>query len=390
MRTYVVAFFLSLGIAALTTPLVLRVAKRLRLFDAPDGERKVHTAPIPRLGGIAIAAGFIAPIIGLLFYTNTFAVELRLVQTRIIAFLGGFAAILLLGLWDDLKGIGAWPKLLVQCGVGVLLWSGGLAVEEVTVIGHKIVLGAWSLPLTVIWVAAMVNAMNLIDGLDGLAGGVAMFAATSLFTVAVLDAQPVLALFAAALAGSALGFLLYNFAPAMIFMGDSGSMTIGYIFASSALWSSGKRATAFALLLSIIALGVPIFDTVFAFARRAISGRSPFSSDRGHVHHRLIDAGLSHRQAVLALYTVCAALTAVVIVMRSTEDPTWGAVVVGLFTTIFIVARVMVKRTLAIQKARKPSDKPPDDAVRSRDDDAGDGEAEQPGGVVVRLRRRQR
>ena len=262
MRTQVVAFFLSIGIASLATPLVLRISRRLSLYDVPDGDRKVHGTPIPRLGGIAIALGFLAPIVGLLFYTNDYAIELRLVQSRLIAFLGGFAAILALGLWDDLRGLSAWPKLLVQCGVGVLLWAGGLSFEHVTIFGTMIDFGVLSLPITVIWVAAIVNAMNLIDGLDGLAGGVAFFAAISLFTVAWIDGQVILALFGAAMAGSALGFLLYNFAPAMIFMGDSGSMTIGYIFAAAALWSSGKRATAFALTLSFIALGLPIFDTV--------------------------------------------------------------------------------------------------------------------------------
>lgn len=344
MRTQIVAFFLSIGIAALVTPLVLRLSRKLGLYDVPDGGRKIHDVPVPRIGGLAIAAGFAAPLIGLLFYTNTYAVELRVEEARIASFFVGFAAILGLGIYDDLRGLGAWSKLTVQCSVGVLLWAGGLSFDTVQILGETYSFGILSLPMTVVWVAAIVNAMNLIDGLDGLAGGVAFFASVSLFVIAWLDQNTILALFGACLAGASLGFLLYNFEPALIFMGDSGSMAIGYVFASAALWDWGKRATAMALILPIIALGLPIFDTIFAFGRRALAGRSPFSSDRGHIHHRLLDAGFSHRQSVLMLYLVCAVLTGVVVVVRATDDPTWGAVMVGLGIFIFAGGRAMIGR----------------------------------------------
>jgi UDP-GlcNAc:undecaprenyl-phosphate GlcNAc-1-phosphate transferase len=225
-------------------------------------------------------------------------------------------AILLLGVWDDIRGLNAWWKLSVQALVGAMLWQAGLRVEEMSVLGHPLSLGMASLPLTMLWVAACVNALNLIDGLDGLAAGVGFFAAVALFGNAMLDGNPLLVLFASAIAGSLLGFLSYNFSPALIFMGDSGSMTIGYVFASAALWSYAKRSTALALLLPVLALGVPLFDTGFAFTRRLVNGKSPFSSDRKHIHPRLVDAGLSHRTTVLLLYLVCILLTAAVLGLR--------------------------------------------------------------------------
>ena len=316
MRTFLVAFLMALGISAMTTPVVLHLARRLRLLDAPDGERKIHTTPVPRLGGIAIAAGFLMPIVALLFFGNFFSLELREQLPRLIAFGLGAACILALGVYDDVRGCGAWTKLAGQSAVGFMIWQAGLRLESFTLLGQSLDLGLWSLPLTVLWVAGFVNAMNLIDGLDGLAAGVAFFAALSLFFTAMLDGNLMLALFAAALGGSVLGFLFYNFSPALIFMGDSGSMTIGFIFAAAALWSAGKRATLLAVGLPILALGLPMVDTALAFVRRAAKGRSPFHSDRLHIHHRLLDAGLSHRQAVLTLYLVCSLLTGVVIAIR--------------------------------------------------------------------------
>lgn len=316
MRTYLVAFLLAVGIGAVTTPIALHASRRLKLYDLPDGLRKVHSSLTPRTGGIAIAAGVLAPIVALLFYGNEFAAELKADAPRITAFLTGALAILGLGLYDDIKGCGAWAKLGVQTAVAVLLWQAGLRFESLALFGESYSFGLASLPLTILWVTAIVNAMNLIDGLDGLAAGVAFFAAVALFINAQMDGNAMLCLFAAALAGSVLGFLFYNFSPALIFMGDSGSMTIGYIFAAAGLWGFGKRSTVLALSLPILALGLPIADTALAFVRRAAQGHSPFHSDRGHIHHRLLDAGLTQRQAVLVLYLVCVVLTGAVVVIR--------------------------------------------------------------------------
>ncbi len=316
MRTYLVSFLMSLGISAMSTPAVLHLARRWQLFDPPDGVRKIHIDPTPRMGGIAIAAGFLGPIIALLFVRNLFADELRHDITRMAAFLLGMLTILGLGIYDDLRGCGAWSKLAVQTAVAVMLWQAGLRIETVSFSGVSYDLGLASLPLTIVWVAGIINAMNLIDGLDGLAAGVGFFAAVALFSNALNDAVPLLALFATAIGGSLLGFLFYNFSPALIFMGDSGSMSIGYVFATAALWSASKRSTALALLLPVLSLGLPVADTIIAFTRRSLHGQSPFQSDRKHIHHRLLDLGLSQRQAVLVLYLVCGLLTGVAVLLR--------------------------------------------------------------------------
>ena len=338
-----VAFLVSVGVVALATPMVLAWSKRLGLYDQPDGDRKVHAQPIPRTGGVAIAAGLLVPFIGLAFWGNDFSAELRQDEERLVAFIGGFAAILGLGLYDDVKGVGAWGKLSVQMLVGLLLWTSDLRVSTLTVFDEYIHLGLWSLPLTMLWVAGFVNAMNLIDGLDGLAAGVAFFASASLFGVALIDNSPFLALMGAVTAGSALGFLLFNFSPAMIFMGDSGSMILGYVFAVAGLWSASKRASAFALGLPLVALGLPLADTAVAFLRRAIAGKSPFQADRGHIHHRLLDLGLTQRQAVLIIYGVCVALTATAILLRLTEDLSIGGSVLALALTIVVSTRVWMR-----------------------------------------------
>lgn len=356
MRTFLVAFLLSLSVSALLTPLVLRMARRLSLFDQPDGDRKIHTRAIPRLGGISIVLGFSAPVLGLLMLDQSMSQVLRKEPDHAIAFFAGLIVIAVLGLIDDLRGLGAWPKLAVQVAVGVGVWSAGLSFDHFTILDHPIQLGLWSLPLTVLWIAGLINAMNLIDGLDGLAAGVAFFAAFSLFTLALLDNNPVLALFGAALGGSVLGFLLYNFSPALIFMGDTGSMTLGYIFATSALWSVGKRSTALSLLLPVVALGLPIVDTLFAFVRRALAGRSPFSSDRQHIHHRLIDVGLSHRRAVLILYLICVLLVAIAIITRATDDLRWGVAALALALAL-TVSGTAARRLLAPTARRRQSER---------------------------------
>lgn len=338
-KSYIVAFLVALGVVALATPLVLAVSRRYKFYDVPDGERKIHTDPTPRTGGIAIALGILAPLFMLVLYGNDFASEMHKDEGRLVAFLGGLAAILGLGLYDDLRGVGAWGKLAVQTLVGMILWQSDLRVDHFTLFDVQVSLGLWSLPLTMLWVAGFVNAMNLIDGLDGLAAGVAFFASVALFFIALADNVGFLALIGAVTAGASLGFLLFNFSPALIFMGDSGSMTFGYVFAVAGLWSASRRASALALALPLLAMGLPLVDTTLAFTRRALTGRSPFQSDRAHIHHRLLDQGLTQRQAVLFLYLLCSVLTAGAILLRSMESVYIGAGLLVLASSVILGIR---------------------------------------------------
>ena len=303
MRTAAFSFLLSLVCAAALTPLLRGLAFDRGWLDHGLEARKIHGRPIPRLGGVAIVLGFYAPLLGLLAYPTGMALKFYAEPLRAAALLLGGLCIALLGLYDDVRGAGAGLKLTIQLGVGLGLWLCGVRVELLGLPGLGAVqLGLFSLPVTLLWIAGVINAMNLIDGLDGLAGGVAFFALLSSFIVALVRGEATMALLSAALAGSVLGFLVYNFNPASIFMGDTGSMFLGFILAAGSVQTSQKASTAVALLVPLVALGLPITDTLLAIGRRAASGRPIFSADREHIHHRLLALGLSQRQAVLVLY----------------------------------------------------------------------------------------
>jgi UDP-GlcNAc:undecaprenyl-phosphate/decaprenyl-phosphate GlcNAc-1-phosphate transferase len=316
MRTAAVAFVLSMLSGTLLTPLIRRMAHRFGVLDHARSSRKIHGQPIPRLGGIAIVVAFYAPLLALLqFQTevgNLFFAE----RQHVIGLFVGGVAIALLGLYDDLRGANAWKKFAVQFAVAGLLYQLEFRIQEIAnPLGDPIVLGWASLPFTVFWIVGVINAMNLIDGLDGLAGGVALVAVITTFLVSVQRGHPLMMLFSCALAGAIVGFLFYNFNPASIFMGDTGSMFLGFVLASTAIQTNQKASTAVAVLIPAIALGLPIMDTLLAIGRRAIRGRPLFQADRDHIHHRLMALGLTHRQTVLVLYGLCVVLGAAALIL---------------------------------------------------------------------------
>jgi UDP-GlcNAc:undecaprenyl-phosphate GlcNAc-1-phosphate transferase len=273
------------------------------LFDDQVLARKIHGRPVPRLGGLAIAAGFYVPLLALLFQASSVGTIFYANMRMSLAFLLGGLVICGLGLIDDLRGAGAGKKFLVQFAVAGALFATGNRIEHLNLpfVG-SFALGALSLPFTLLWVVGVINALNLIDGLDGLAAGVAFFGVATTFAIAFLRQDPLMMLFMAALGGAVVGFLAYNFNPASIFMGDTGSMFLGYVLGVGAMQTGQKSSTVVAILVPIVALGLPIADTFLAILRRTIAGRPIFSADRGHIHHRLLDLGLSQRKAVLTLY----------------------------------------------------------------------------------------
>ncbi|MEO1228219.1 MAG: MraY family glycosyltransferase [Myxococcota bacterium] len=304
MRTYAVAFCLALIVSALTTPVVTWLAHRYGWLDQPSEARKIHTVAVPRLGGVAVVLAFFMPLLGLALWENRVSNLLYSDQRLVLGLVGGALAIVLLGVYDDLRGAGAKLKLTVQTGVAVGIWLCGFRIELLgNPIGEAFDLGVFSLPLTVIWMVGVINALNLIDGLDGLASGVALFATVVLFGVAFVDNMTLLCLITVALGGALVGFLFWNFNPAKIFLGDSGSMFLGFVLGAVSIWTQHKGTTAVALLIPVLALGLPILDTTLSFVRRVKNGKSPFEADREHLHHRLLALGLSHRNAVLTLYT---------------------------------------------------------------------------------------
>lgn len=285
-----------LGAGAITyglTPLVRHLALRLGVLK-PPGDRGVHRRPVPHIGGLAIVAGVLAMAWGLDGDTP--------VGRGII--IGGLL-ITFLGLLDDLLNLPAWGKFFGQVLVAALVAHAGVRIQAVTdPFGGMIATGLWSVPLTVFWLVAVMNTINLIDGLDGLAAGLSGIASLTLLTVALRQSEPAVAILAAAVAGSAAAFLRFNFNPAKIFMGDTGSLFLGYMLGVLAVVGTLKDATTIALAIPILALGIPIFDTGFAIVRRVANHRPIGEADRGHLHHRLLDLGLNQRQAVLLLYFV--------------------------------------------------------------------------------------
>lgn len=336
MRASLGALVLALVVAAAVTPLVRNVARRAGVVDTPGG-RRVHTKVIPRLGGIAVVLGFFAPLVALAFTQSDVAGMFFEDPLRLVGLAGGGLVVASLGAWDDIRGVRAWHKLAVQLIAALIAWGCGFRMEHLTLpfVG-ELDLGVFGLPITLLWIAAVINAMNLIDGLDGLAGGIAFFACLTNFVVAALNGNPLVMLLAAALGGAILGFLLYNFNPATIFMGDSGSMFLGFVLATtSMIGSSIQGSTTVAILVPLISLGVPIMDTLFAMVRRIVERRPIFSPDRGHIHHRLLDLGITHRRAVLILYGVSVLFTAAAITIALGRN--WQVGVALLVLTVAMV-----------------------------------------------------
>jgi len=316
MRTASVAFLLSLLTSAVLTPVMRHLAHRFGVLDQALSSRKIHKNAVPRLGGTAIVCAFFAPLVALFCVDSgvgrTFVADAALAHG---VFLGG-TLIAALGLYDDLRGAGAKTKFAVQFAVAGLMYALGFRIDQIAnPFGSPLPLGWLGLPFTLLWIAGIINAINLIDGLDGLAGGVALVKVTITLVFALLHGDPLMILIAAALSGAILGFLFYNFNPATIFMGDTGSMFLGFVLASSAIHSHQKSSTAIAILIPIVALGFPIADTLLAMGRRAMRGAPLFQADRGHIHHRLLAMGLNQRQTTFVLWGVSAALGVIAVAL---------------------------------------------------------------------------
>jgi len=269
MVTYAVAFLVALMVGAVLTLLVRNQAVQLGWYDQARSTRNVHLRPVPRLGGLAIVVAFFTPMTALLVVDSGVGRQFLASRDLVLSLFLGGSMIALLGIYDDFRGSGARLKFTVQFAVALAMWGVGLRIESITwPFGPAISLGPLSLPFTLLWIVGVVNAVNLIDGLDGLAGGVAFFAAGTNLVLALARGDVLMALCMAALAGAVLGFLVFNFNPATIFMGDTGSMFLGFVLATVSIKTSTKSGTAVAMVVPIIALGLPIMDTLLAMFRR--------------------------------------------------------------------------------------------------------------------------
>ena len=331
---YIIAALVLAGLIAFTTtPAVSVLAYRIGAIDVPRDNRRMHKKPTPRIGGLAIFAGFV--ISSLVFC------DLR--PELVAIYLGGLV-IVAVGVIDDIFRINAWIKLAAQIGVALIAVSQGVVVEFVNFFGTYISFGAFSVPITVLWIVGLTNAINLIDGLDGLACGVSAICSTSLLFVMILKGEFYVAILTAIVVGSCIGFLPFNSNPAKIFMGDTGALFLGYTMAVISVSGVFKLHTVISFMIPLSIFGLPIFDTAFAFLRRILHGKSPFTADRGHLHHRLIDMGFNQKQSVRILYAICGILGASALLV--TEEHFYrAAVVIVAGFAIFLVNFLIVRRS---------------------------------------------
>jgi UDP-GlcNAc:undecaprenyl-phosphate/decaprenyl-phosphate GlcNAc-1-phosphate transferase len=306
-KTYLVCGLLGFLTTFLVTPLVTRMALALGAVDRP-AHRKVHARPTPLLGGLAIFLGMWLPLLFLVFYSNE--VTNRLAKEgwhRLFLICMAGLSMLVLGIWDDTTGLNARWKFSFQIPLAAALVLAGVQFNEIGLpyLG-SVDLGPWGPVLVVVWIVGITNALNLIDGIDGLATGVAFLVAATNASLAVLNGNPLLAVVMCSMAGACLGFLRYNFAPARIFLGDAGSLFLGITLAVTAIMANSKRTVATSMLVPVLVLGYPALDTLLAMFGRFLHGKSMFTGDRSHIHHRLVARGLGHAKSALVLYLVCA------------------------------------------------------------------------------------
>ena len=311
------AFLISL----ILTPLIRRRCQQRHMLDFPTSPRKIHVKPIPRLGGIAIYLAFFLPLFASLLTDGAISEVFSRQLDTLLSLFATSTLIFAIGVYDDIRGATVMQKLTVQFVAATLIYFLGFKVQMLAVpfIG-PVSLGFWELPVTLLWIVGVTNALNFIDGVDGLACGVGFFSISTMFMLALFLQNAVIPFFAAALAGGLLGFAWYNFAPASIFMGDSGSLFVGFMIATISLQGAQKSSTAVVLLIPIVALGVPIADTLLAIIRRLGNGYSPFMADKEHIHHRLLRMGLSSRQVTLVLYAVCCLLGITALLMTAVNN----------------------------------------------------------------------
>lgn len=335
MTTILVTFVLSLLASLALTPLSGRIGIRLGAMDAPD-ERKMHTKPMPRIGGMAMFLAFWVSIL-LVRLLGTDVSRMLVPDLKSIYVSAGCLVVFGIGLADDFYRLGPKVKFLCQIFGASLAYLGGFRIGVLDWF-HPLVSEAVAYGLTVLWFVMIINAINLVDGLDGLAGGVALFSCLVMFILSVIGERYYPAMLYAALSGGIIGFLVFNFHPASIFMGDSGSYFLGYCIAAISLIGSTKTQTSATLLLPLVSLGVPVFETILSPIRRFIRGRKMFNPDKEHAHHRLIKMGLNTRRAVLMMYSISIGLCLAAVLIVQLHDKQAGLflVIIGVVTVIIV------------------------------------------------------
>jgi UDP-GlcNAc:undecaprenyl-phosphate GlcNAc-1-phosphate transferase len=332
--TSALAFAAALLIAFALTPVVKSFAYRIGAVDVPKDNRRMHKTPIPRVGGLAIFLGFLVSVL-----------VFGRIDADMKSILLGSMVIVLLGIVDDVVALKPGTKFIGQFVAAFIPVMANVRVSVLTNpfnTDSYFRLGWLSVPITVLWIVGMTNAVNFIDGLDGLACGVSSIASLTVFTIALLVSEPYIAIVMAALAGACFGFLPYNLNPAQIFMGDTGSMFLGYILATMSITGLFKLYAIISFIVPFIILGLPIFDTGFAIVRRLLKGQSPLQADRGHIHHRLVDMGFDQKQSVAILYAVSVLLGLAAVIFTTSGEMKIAIVAVAVLISLFLAMNIRI------------------------------------------------
>jgi UDP-GlcNAc:undecaprenyl-phosphate GlcNAc-1-phosphate transferase len=357
LANVLVSLVAALVMSFAATPVVKSFANRIGAIDVPKDDRRIHDHPIPRLGGLAMFLGFLLSVV-------LFADITKQIQGVLL----GSVVVVIVGVIDDIVPLKAWIKFLAQIIAALIAVLHGVVIEVLSnpnllSAENYVNLGFLSVPLTVIWIVAITNSVNLIDGLDGLAVGVSGIGSATMLVIALLVAEGNVAVIMAALAGACIGFMPYNMNPAKIFAGDTGALLLGYVLATMSVIGLFKVYAIISFAVPFLVLALPLFDTVFAFFRRILKGQNPMSPDRGHVHHRLIDLGLTQKQAVAILYCISTVLGLAAVVLTTSGEVKAlllilafaAAAVIGVFLMKTANGDKENKKTEAAHEARAPA-----------------------------------
>ena len=365
MNTYFAIFVIATMASLVITPLMRRLCERFQLLDVPTDGRRVHRKAIPRLGGIAVYLSCALALSTLPFVDNLLTESLRTHSGDLfLAFVPG-TLVFLLGIYDDLRGANAIVKFVTLGLISTLFFSLGGRIDALSVpfVGSVHLPPLLAYGITVLWLVGITNAFNLIDGIDGLASGAALFASVVILVLAVAQGRPLTIVVSLVLCGSLAGFLRYNFNPASIFLGDSGALFVGFMLAALSVLGTQKAATAVAVVVPILAFGFPVVDTAMTMGRRLVSRRPVFEGDDEHIHHMLLARGWSQRKVALTLYGVCASFGLAAVIFPATGSKITGVVLFVISVAIVIAVghlryhevdeiRAGVRRTVADRRLR--------------------------------------
>ena len=347
------ALLVAMVVSFLMCPLVKSFAYKIGAIDVPKDNRRMHKKPVPRLGGLATFLGF---IVSILLFAN--------IDHEMQGILLGAVIIVVLGVVDDMTPLRAYFKFVVQIAAALVAVFHGVVIETLSnpnVFSQSPYwnLGWLAVPITVLWIVGITNAVNLIDGLDGLACGVSTISALTMLVIALLVSEGGIAVIMASLVGACLGFMPYNKNPAKMFMGDTGSTFLGYILATISIQGLFKYYAIVSFAVPFLILGLPMFDTLFAIVRRLAHGQNPMAPDRGHIHHRLIDMGLSQKQAVAALYVVSSILGLSAVVLTASGAIKAMLLLMALMIAAYSASRVIFPKETGEQKEDAPEQELP-------------------------------